>query len=382
MSHHFKLQNHFKNQCLHPRNPHQHLHVSKWYSKVDVASISLPKFSPSVASLLESGRIIEEYDKLIEECAYHLLAVADIKGRDEYAEFGRRMFQQYPCIKVNEGSSPWTIFNTKLSQKIRSVRCKRKKRSENGPMRSKRKQTSNFARIDVMPDEETMSHEDAIKVLKEEYMKPKIEQDRALILKVQRSTLKRRRKWILNLDKTSVGQIVELYPFLKEATCIDKEFALLYPELKTDKLDEAWLEMLTKLDKILGIQVQENVDDDDEMNELDDRRAIGIIDRVSQKINYRNKTKIEPPISVINALDLTGNLKKNSPPRLVINNDYKTAFVLVDEIAVSVENKTLPEMLLLLLQCYYVWNLNYPKLYQILGFLQLHLLKDGTAFEK
>lgn len=74
--------------------------------------------------------------------------------------------------------------------------------------------------IFILTEDETMSHEDAIKVLKEEYMKPKIERDRALILKVQRSTLKRRRKWILNLEKTNIGQFVEIYPFLKEATYV------------------------------------------------------------------------------------------------------------------------------------------------------------------
>ena len=63
-----------------------------------------------------------------------------------------------------------------------------------------------------------MSIEDVYtkKKIVEEYAKVKADQDKALLLKLQWSTLKTRRDWICNTN-SSVKDVFQNYPFLEEA---------------------------------------------------------------------------------------------------------------------------------------------------------------------
>lgn len=80
--------------------------------------------------------------------------------------------------------------------------------------------------------------------------------------------------------------------------------------------------------------------------------------------------------------------KQKEPPRLVViehddGQPLTNGFVLVDGHIVEINTATdLCEMLAILMQCYYVWDLTYPIQYQLLGFLQMHLLKDTSAHFK
>lgn len=72
--------------------------------------------------------------------------------------------------------------------------------------------------------------------------------------------------------------------------------------------------------------------------------------------------------------------KKNDAPRLVIvlqgDDNISNIFVLADEGVVVDAGNEIPAALITLLMCYYVWDLSYPKHYQLLGFLQTYVLED------
>lgn len=76
--------------------------------KVD--KIGLPVYSSRVAHALESGNIILELDKCIEETAYHILRRGDMNTKSDFGAFGRKMFETYPCIQFQSklgDTTPW-----------------------------------------------------------------------------------------------------------------------------------------------------------------------------------------------------------------------------------------------------------------------------------
>lgn len=70
----------------------------------------IPSFSPVIRSLLEKGEVYKEWDRFVEETAYHVLAIGDFETRGTYGDFGRLMYNKYPCIGHNAFKDPWVIF--------------------------------------------------------------------------------------------------------------------------------------------------------------------------------------------------------------------------------------------------------------------------------
>lgn len=130
-----------------------YLMLTLFQDYTDVSSF-IPTYSPLIKELLSKGEIFKEWDKFVEETAYFILSrPAKFESRGMYADFGRMMYQRYPCIGHNAFGDPWVIhiylcyasnylhilfkyftltikfvtqgyFNKKLSQKIRNIRCK------------------------------------------------------------------------------------------------------------------------------------------------------------------------------------------------------------------------------------------------------------------
>ncbi|GAB1611132.1 probable serine/threonine-protein kinase DDB_G0282963 [Argonauta hians] len=94
-------------------------------------NISLPVFSGYLQNMLETGKAQLVWSKLVEQCAYHILAQKDIREKHDYREFCHALYQQYPSIGL-EGPQPWSHFSKTLSQKIRHIRWQLKKRSTLG----------------------------------------------------------------------------------------------------------------------------------------------------------------------------------------------------------------------------------------------------------
>lgn len=71
--------------------------------------IELPRYSVAIETLLDKGNIMPEWDKFIEETAYHVLSLGECNTKDQYNKLGRIMTVKYPCIQffaVNK-TQPW-----------------------------------------------------------------------------------------------------------------------------------------------------------------------------------------------------------------------------------------------------------------------------------
>ena len=84
------------------------------YVRVPVAplpsrDIELPKYSVAIQALLDKGNIMPEWDKFIEETAYHVLSFGEFNSKDQYHKLGRIMAVKYPCIQffAVKKTQPW-----------------------------------------------------------------------------------------------------------------------------------------------------------------------------------------------------------------------------------------------------------------------------------
>jgi hypothetical protein len=71
--------------------------------------IELPIYYVAIDALLDEGNIMPEWDKFIEETAYHVLSFSEFKTKDQYHKLGRIMAVKYPCMTffaVNK-TQPW-----------------------------------------------------------------------------------------------------------------------------------------------------------------------------------------------------------------------------------------------------------------------------------
>lgn len=77
--------------------------------------------------------------------------------------------------------------------------------------------------------------------------------------------------------------------------------------------------------------------------------------------------------------------RTNTPPRLLIlrneSIDINNIYMIGDGVNIEL-GKDIKRAFELLLMSYYVYDLSYPKCYQLLGFLQITLFKDNAPFHK
>ena len=48
-----------------------------------------------------------DFDMFIEETAYHIIAHGDMKTKDQYVQFGRRLLAAYPCLEFPGQKTSW-----------------------------------------------------------------------------------------------------------------------------------------------------------------------------------------------------------------------------------------------------------------------------------
>jgi hypothetical protein len=77
----------------------------------------------------------------------------------------------------------------------------------------------------------------------------------------------------------------------------------------------------------------------------------------------------------------------HEPPRLVVLvNDgvVDNGFILCDGCIIECKSSSVHDLVISLMYCYYAWQLNYPTQYQLLAFIQEHLILEdkNTNFFK
>ncbi|KAK6494932.1 hypothetical protein HHUSO_G1573 [Huso huso] len=333
---------------------------------------AVPNYSDRIKTLLENGRIIEDFDKFIEETAYYVLSHGDITSRRRYAEFGRHMYEQFPCIGFS-GQQPWSFFCKKLSQKIRNLRWKRKKGLNGYP-----DFTSKITRTELHSTvrEIHMTLKQCTKLIADELRKPNVQQNRTLLKHLQKISYKDRRQDIAQAEEGAVQDILKKYPLLSDMEYIHLEFQML---IKVGDPAASWTALLVNLEKAMSM---ERNNEEGSYVEYEEVHALQLIVQLQSKLKTRSKGKKLPPaISVTDAPTVQLSGDSNNPPRLLVIHHQDPArplsgFVITDRIYICKEN-TLLGILYDLLGCYYAWNLSFPVQYQVLGFLQSYLLKDG-----
>ncbi|XP_071828059.1 uncharacterized protein [Apostichopus japonicus] len=92
--------------------------------------------------------------------------------------------------------------------------------------------------------------------------------------------------------------------------------------------------------------------------------------------------KLHAAISVADVTFIPKSSAKEAPRLVLIrheSSEYRNGFLLFNSLTIELHKDNLMELVLLLIQCYYAWDLTCPIQYQILGFLQLYLLKDSDS---
>ncbi|XP_076104224.1 uncharacterized protein LOC143072936 isoform X2 [Mytilus galloprovincialis] len=346
----------------------------------------LPKYSEIVTDLLENGDILKEWNKFIEETAYHVLKLPyKFESKDLYQDLGRALYTKYPCVGFASGSNPWAYFTKKLSQKLRNIRWKWNRRSENGtePEEKRKKVPRQFVDLEEKDNKQADTPE-AHEEMEKEVKKTEKEQNKPLILKLLKATFKKRRHYIQTSD-ANIKTITDRYSALKTSCYLEREFFLIKPELSQTVLSERWTKALCKLNKVFGIK--EGNDSSDIEEERDDSKLLKIIKKVQQRIRYISKgsSKEADLLTAVNVKEVNLVSKKKAPPRLVIVQNSEQAisncFIVADGLELSAGND-LQFAMQLMLMTYYVFDLSYPKCHQLLGFLQMVLLQDGNQFFK
>ena len=84
----------------------------------------------------------------------------------------------------------------------------------------------------------------------------------------------------------------------------------------------------------------------------------------------------------LQSVDLDLKCGAKSLPRLLLTSNtgvINQAWILTDGIKIECPATSVFEVLYILMAAYYAWDLSYPKQYQLLGFLQCHILRDRKS---
>ncbi|XP_061185210.1 uncharacterized protein LOC133193269 [Saccostrea echinata] len=352
------------------KTSHSNLKAKSDCQEPQPVEMYVPAYSPVIVSLLDSGEIMKEWDKFIEETAYHVLSVGNFESRGLYADFGRLMTTKYPCIGHKSLKEPWTFFNQKLSQKVRNIRWRWNARSKAPPVTDAKK----MKRVPATVLDEDMNVDEAEKKLLQEFKKPVKLIDRALVAKAQRATFHARRTFIERKHNGNCGDLIKKYPFLGIVEFIEKEFKMMKPDLQN--YADRWLDVLQKLDDLLG-RSSDEADDRENDREVD---ILDLLQNLEEKIKCQQKKGTKQPlITVCKKNDMSLKTKRDDPPRLMVIQDERNNIMNCFIIGGGLEILCSPDLkkaLTELLFCYYAWDLSYPKYFQILGFVQFYILGD------
>lgn len=79
-----------------------------------------------------------------------------------------------------------------------------------------------------------MNEHESLMMMKTELDKPKQDQDKAMLLRLQRSTFKKRRQYLQSVEDGNIKAIVEKYPVLGVAEFVSNNSTLYFENSRTD----------------------------------------------------------------------------------------------------------------------------------------------------
>ncbi|XP_022093701.1 uncharacterized protein LOC110980929 [Acanthaster planci] len=350
---------------------------------------SLPVFSPRVLEHLRSGKEHMVWRELISEAAnYYIGKHPQLSSTSEYCAIGRKMFCTYPSIQ-REGEHEWSFFTKCLSQRIRHIRWTDRKRT---PTENRGGGTDNCAPTTKKPrvvhisctsdgssDLTSEEYEKHLSEIQVEWAKGQRKNDAHLNLLLS-ECFKSNQQWIKGLPDSKIKPILEKIPCYEDGQMIILEFQRIIGEKQFGKLQDNTKMFMAAVEEALRLPPTEEPE-----------RMVKIIEQVEKATAFdKGKgVKTKRVITIIedipdNEVEVALKTGDKDPPKLVIikRDDKITAiFIVGDGVHISCKGSMVANAVITLLGVYYVFNLDYPKIYsQILGILQTHVV-GGLPFE-
>ncbi|XP_076818766.1 uncharacterized protein LOC143464715 [Clavelina lepadiformis] len=372
----------YESQCSNSRDTEVIADVNEDVLAFESYTMVLPKFKEEVELILAAPVIDKKnFHMVVAETASFLLFNGDIKTKSEYEAFGKQMLKRYPSLNFSGTSDsrakPWGFFCRKLSEKLRNLRWKRSHPPV--PSHGKRSASLGFLQLQRVADSE-WTKEKAAEFIRQQLQKEESEWEYSLLKQAFNANAVFRQEAIRLMKDGCVSEIIEKFPLLGHMPFIEEEFKNVY-EYDCNAIEEAYVIMLTTLDKIFNSNVERQCDETEDPSQQDE---LNLFLRLQKQLQPTRKTNLFDTIQTVDAFRINLNSRKKTPPSLLVSyNEAGTmqAFIVADSIHITCNNdsRVVLGYLMQLIGCYYAWQLQYPKVYPILGFLQAHLLKDSLC---
>lgn len=330
------------------------------------------------------------WSMLIAESAnYYLGTYAGIGEREHYRIIGQKMWHQYSCIGLEGGKEPWSTFSKSLSQKIRHIRHKIKRKSApetpGTAHTSTRKRVCTFSVKDTVSD--STSEEDVqrhLKEIKSEWEKPLSARKNYLHMKTL--LLNTRQHRVSLLQKHSNGRIKplhEAYPCFEDSAYVLQDFKFKCGSEKTKEAAQNLKKFIVAVEEIMSVPKQEG--------RLRLLPVIQFIEKQTKRKekgvkNHKHKTIIEVKTSVdASGISKALETEEGDPLHIVAfmsNDQLEGLFIVGDGTTSTVKVEAgLIAGVFHLLVAYYVYDVEYPRCFaMVLGMLQTFVM--GEPYDK
>ncbi|KFM61220.1 hypothetical protein X975_17343, partial [Stegodyphus mimosarum] len=350
----------------------------------------LPEFSDLIRNNLRENNLSAVWGTFIDECAkYYYEKFPNIQNSSEYQAIGRKMYSKYPAIGY-EGKEPWSYFCKSLSQKIRHIKWKIKRKRLGLTSRRSRKprdsmhgskmhglQKNDRRKIDRRYTF-SKQYKALLRELADGWNKKSIADSR--IADILKLTSKARLSWLRSHRTGKLSALVDEYPCFTDGRYVVKDFLILMKKEDTTQM----LQKLESLFTAVGAIMEPPVED---FNFLQNLKVLKYME--DQIAFHKGKSSFSKSIIIhksnVHEDEMLQHISKteNAPPQLYVfsdGQDMQKAFVAGDRTVIDTNANNLYEALIVLIATYYTFLIEYPKsLSQILGLFQTYVV--GESYE-
>ncbi|GIX89574.1 hypothetical protein CEXT_52902 [Caerostris extrusa] len=354
---------------------------SNRYQLID-SGTPLPEFSQLIKNHLEENNLSAVWGTFVDECAkYYYERFPNIQNSSEYQAIGRKMFRKYPAIEC-EGKEPWSFFCKSLSQKIRHIKWKVKRKrlglTSRRIRKSKEGAANNLKRKVDRRYTSSKQYKALLKELSDGWTNKTISDKR--ILDILQQTSKGRRTWLNSHTYRRVFSLIEEYPCFADGKYVVRDFLYLLNFEDTS-------EMMQRLDTLFtaaGAMMDPPVENISFLQKVQILRFMEDQIAFSKGRNSSIKSVVVHKINIPEREMLQQvQSNENSSPLLFIFSDgveLQKAFIAGDKTIIHTNTTDLGEALIILIATYYTFSMDYPKSFsQILGLLQTYVV--GESYE-
>ncbi|XP_076086863.1 uncharacterized protein LOC143057442 [Mytilus galloprovincialis] len=356
----------------------------------------LPDLSPSVSLALNAGHKTSDiFNQLLKECEiFYTTKYPTMADSSYYQSIGKKMISKFPCLAFVDGTNKWSFFVSKLGQRIRTSRWKENRKSRREvpddneiPTPQKRFKLGSKQReqssLQLVPSEDWDNH---VEQLGKEWDGKRAVSHIRIIMSQTRT---RRMEWQHTLKPGKFQPIVEKFPCFEEGSFVLREF---FCTRGKEDPDSVRSEISSKMEKLLK-HIAETTKNSEETEAL---KSLSLFNSLENAV-ARKKGKGQKSKSCIKVVKNVQNVDQlpqtqletaaEDPPRLVVfldpEEDVSCIYVVGDNTQIFGQTTNILDAIVLLIACYYVFDLDYPAIYsQVLGLIQHWVIGDPFTENK